>query len=228
MPVAVTISLDGDKVLTQRLAEIDFKARKPRPFYLMYAEEMKKSVRDSIKDERDPVTLKGWPKLGGVSVLSRRGGNQGMLNESGHLLRSFVQAAPLITNDGVTLGSDLKYARLMQVGGTVRSKGKKLTIPLSVEASKAGGIRNWAKKHEAQKPFFFKSKKGNTFMAYMKGARRSNKGNRGGNSKGKLTLAWLLKDMIVVPARRYLGFGKREKDKFVELARRYFMPGRAS
>lgn len=234
MAVSLTVTLDanGSKALAERLKEIDFKAKNPRPFLLMYGNDvMKGSIRDSMRGERDPVTLKPWPKRNGLSLQSRRGGGGKMLQDTTHLLRSFVQAAPKLSKDSVTIGSDLKYARTHQQGMVIRPKKKFLTIPLDPSVRKLGSIKRWWDQAEGkgQQPFFFRAKSGTVYAAYYKGA-SAGKGagvDKGrGARKGKLTFAWILLKQVTIPQRRYLGFGKKEKGAFIGMAIKYFRPGR--
>lgn len=225
MTVQITITLDGDKKLASALKEIDFKAKNPRPFYLDYGNDMTHSIKDSFQGERDPVTLKSWPKRSDVSKSARRGGGGKTLQDSTALLRSFVSQTPKVTRNGVALTSNVKYARLHQFGGVVRAKKKYLTIPLEATVKKLGSLRRWwdAAVGKGQRPFFYRPPDGGDklFVAYLKGWSAGKNGKKG--RSGKLTFAWMLVKSVVIPQRRYLGFGKNEKKIFVDKARAFFM-----
>lgn len=227
MALGLKMTIEGDKELTKAISSLDFKAKNPRAFYMQFGAYMRRIPARSVQEQKDPVTGKAWPKRSSISLQSRRGKGGNTLADTGALVRSF-NAGPLkVTADGVAIGSALKYARILQIGGIIRAKKKFLTIPLEAAARKFANIKAWfaAEESRGRDPFFFRSKTGKVFAAYMKGksaGRKSGVEKGRGARAGKMAFAWLLTPSVKIPARRYLGFGKRDKEHFVELARKFF------
>lgn len=72
----------------------------------------------------------------------RRWGNGGPLNDTGKMIAGIEASVPAPTE--LDLTSDSPQSRLMQDGGTiVPVNAKFLTIPLTEEAARAGGARNY-------------------------------------------------------------------------------------
>lgn len=211
--VNVTLTLDGDKNLKQALAEIDMKAKNPVGFYKVFGAYMKTIPLRAMREQADPVTLQAWPDRSPISLLSRRGSGGKTLQDTTALLRSFNQAPVRIDDQGVSVGTDLKYAITHQLGMTLKPKKKYLTIPLEPKL-RLIGIREWFKKKkgEGANPFFYHSKSGKVLAAYSKGKGKAR----------KLSFAWLLKTSVTVPRRRFAGFGKRDKERCVQDARAFF------
>lgn len=211
----ITISINGTVEMTTALKGLKYKSENLRPFYLVYGNDMKHSVRESFEKARDPITLSKWKERNPMSLLSRRGKGGKTLQDTTKLLRSFVQAAPKISAEGVSIGSGEKYARIHQYGGTIRARKKYLTIPLD-PAAKRLGYRAWRQKAEGagQKPFVFRPKTGGDRM--LAGI------TKGKGKNKRVQFIWLLKPSVDIPQRRYLGFGKNEKQVFVERAQQFF------
>lgn len=209
--VQITLTLDGDKNITKALADLDLKAKNPQPFYQIYGAYMRTIPLRAIREQSDPVTLQPWPARKSISLLSRRGGGGKMLQDTTALLRSFNQAPLVIDQNGVSVGTDLKYAITHQLGMEIKARKQYLTIPMEPNVGRLG-IRAWFKQKADSHPFFYHSKKGTVLAAYSVG--------RGKNKK--LKFAWLLTKSIVVPRRRFAGYGKRDKEQLVTDARTFF------
>ena len=83
------------------------------------------------------------------------------------------------------IGSNLKYARIQEIGGTIRGHGKKLSIPLTDEARKSGGPRTMSD----LVPIPRKGK--NTLLARL-------------DENFDIDPQWVLVDEVTIPPRPYL------------------------
>lgn len=214
----ISAEVDARKV-NLILDKLSSRSRDMRPALTAIGEDMKIFIKDSIELQRDPVTGDRWKKRRPLSMLSRVGGAGGKtLFDTGRLLRSFASSKPHVTNLAVSIGSNLPYARIHQVGGIIKAKGGGvLTIPMSVEAKRAGSARRFIeqKAQKGERPFFMKTRKGRLLLAYYKGrkgVRSSIKTKRERKaSPGVLTFAYYCPKSVTIPQRRYLGFGPWEK-----------------
>ena len=116
-------------------------------------------------------------KRGGRSGFKTSHGGHGLSGSIGYeinpqKLRGFV-------------GSSLKYARIQEIGGTIRGHGKKLSIPLTDEARKSGGPRTMSD----LVPIPRKGK--NTLLARL-------------DENFDIDPQWVLVDEVTLPARPYL------------------------
>jgi phage gpG-like protein len=159
-------------------------------------------VQQTFDSERDPLTGAPWPKRVSSGISS----NQRLLFRTGALRRSLL-GRPIVTEDKVVIGSNLKYASIHNNGGVIfasganrarQSQNPHLSIPLSAEARRLGNASLWWswKESRGENPFIFTSQSGNVLIATS-------------NKKGNLTLHYVLKKSITIPKRRYLDWGEK-------------------
>jgi len=115
-------------------------------------------------------------KRGGRSGFKTSHGGAGLSGSIGYEimpreLRGFV-------------GSRLRYARIQEIGGTIRGKGKKLSIPLTDEARKSGGPRTMSDLVPIPR------KGRNTLLARV-------------GENFDIEPQWVLVDEVTIPARPY-------------------------
>lgn len=138
---------------------------------------------------------------------ARDGSTGPPLQDTKALYRSAIQQGAThhveeLTAAGFKIGTAHPLANVHGEGATIRPrKAKWLTIPLTREAAKAGSARNFARE------LFFMMKKGNN-TAYL--AERTPK-------QKKLKIHYLLKKMVVIPAREFIGIGDRLMKKLEDL-----------
>lgn len=95
---------------------------------------------------------------------------------------------------GVGTDKDVKYARLQELGGTVRPiKGKYLAIPVG-PAKTAAGVSRYASPRDVPGLVFVQSLKGQPLLVQLTG--------KGG--KAKVTVWYVLRRSVTVRARPYL------------------------
>lgn len=152
-----------------------------------------------------------WDPIGHLAKRSRRGGSSRPLMDNRTLSGSLFTAhgkgsVYRLTNDTLVVGTNVIHARIHQEGGVIKAKpGKKLSIPIH---PKARGIsaRNYPGELE-----LLKSRRGNLFLA-DKAALEKVKGK-----DLRSALRYLLLSKVKVPARPFMGFGKRLADKLQNL-----------
>jgi phage virion morphogenesis protein len=88
----------------------------PRPLFDAIGGAMVVSTQHRFEEERGPDGYR-WP----ASYRAMEEGGK-TLTDSGRLVRSITHNA---TDDGVEIGTDVIYAAIQQLGGTVRAKTKK-------------------------------------------------------------------------------------------------------
>lgn len=121
---------------------------------------------NAFRTQSDPATGRAWKPTGGLALLSRAGSGGGAktLRDTGRLQQSLA-AAPRVTRDTVSIGSNVRYARIHQEGGTIRPRNAKmLAIPLTREAGRARSAREWWAAHESRRPFIARSRSGKVFI----------------------------------------------------------------
>lgn len=141
---------------------------------------------------------------------ARPNGRSHPLWDTGALVRSIGAGqghVEQMTGDTFILGTNLKYAHIHQYGGTIRGQGKKLSIPLTMEAKRAGGARNFPRPL-----FYLPSKKPNTGLL----AERKMKG-KGKKKTPTLVIHYALKDSVTIPARPFIGFSQQLADRLEDL-----------
>lgn len=114
----IKIELD-DKQLSTKLTHIARELEQPRKLYGVLGETLKKLHKKRFTEEVSPDG-KAWQPL---SPLTRKiKGNDKILRDRGYLSD---KTAYNYDNKGVEFGSDAKYARLHQFGGTIKPKRAK-------------------------------------------------------------------------------------------------------
>jgi phage gpG-like protein len=133
------------------------------------------------------------------------------LRDGGTLMRSIAAHAGDLWADAST---PLKYAPILQRGGTIKAKGKGLWIPTGPET------RRLMKRYGTQKPGaliaamkaagygFFKSPLTKTFCAYKKGAARKSGGT---GSDGKPFALFVIRSSVTIPARPFLHIDRADE-----------------
>ena len=138
---------------------------------------VKKGMTDGVSPDGTPFRPLGWPRpSGGTKPLLDTG-----------VLRASVSAEA--DGSGITLRANAPGARLHQEGGViVPRRAKALTVPLTREAARAGGARNFPRK------------------LFAIGKKEGGKGALAERTpRGGLILHYLLRRSVTVPARPYLG-----------------------
>lgn len=152
-------------------------------------------AKDHFTQQRGPDG-KPWAPLshprpnGGDKVLRDRG-----------LMMASISAS--VTEVGLKLSASSPGANLMNFGGTVKpKKGKFLSIPLTKDAKRAGGARNFPR------PLFAVGVvSGNVFLGESKG-----KGKR-----QTVVYHYVLVKSVTVPARLFIGFSQETLNKMTRL-----------
>ena len=147
---------------------------------------------------------------------SSRGADQ-PLKDTGLLAASVMSAnsphhVEELTDDYFLMGTNLDRARLHQEGGTITPKNAKaLSIPLTKEAARAGGARNFPRDL-----FVWQGDGGQAFLAE---AQQKGRGKKGFT---QILFQYILLDSVTIPARPFLGFGQRLVGKLVEVFKDYW------
>jgi len=195
----LTVTISGADKTAAALARIG--AAMKRPLMLGLDAMMKDQVNRTFSRQADPVTGSPWKRTGPLALRNRpSGGGQTLRATAGGLLDSIVSRAPMVTDTSVTIGTDKAYGPIHQTGGIVRPKtAKKLAIPLTREAVRAGSARRWMAQN--QKKYFFTP---NAICKREPG--------------GRVVAHFARLDSSTIPMRRYLGIGPeygREIEAFV-------------
>lgn len=180
-----------------------------RPELELLGKRMQRSTMTRFREQRAPSGA-AWPRPSGLTLSSRvRGGGGGkVLSDTGALLRSITSRQPVVEGNTVTIGSNLIYAAIHQLGGTIRPKhSKHLAVPVSREAKRAGSARRFLAANS--KSGFLFGKKGVYGIGELRG--------------GKRVLHFLLLDEVVVPARPYLGFEEDDRAFISDLLQRRYV-----
>jgi hypothetical protein len=88
---------------------------------------------------------------------------------------------------------EVRYARIHEKGGTIRARGKMLTIPISDKLFTAGGKQRYASARDVPDLVFIRSLKGAFLLV----------------NKHTFEPFYVLKNQITIPARPYLAPGLR-------------------
>jgi len=154
-----------------------------------------------------------------------QGGDKPLLN-TGRLRASIKgRAEP----NGASAGTNVIYANLMNAGGTIRpTKAKFLAIPLTREAARASGPRNFPRKL-----FVIRSKNGNLLLVEAPpltktGKKKKLKRNESEqkladkyNAGGEMVPHYVLKKSVTIPARPFNGFTDAAVDDVLNIATDY-------
>lgn len=198
------ISISGADRLASSLRTLSDLMVKPRAVLLAVGNKMKEQALETFRRQRDPVTGAPWLKTGGLALMTRPGGGGSgkTLSDTGLLLQSIMSRAPkVIGGDSVAIEARRPYAAMHQYGekNLKPRSAKMLALPLTRQARRSGSARRWWKQNESKKPFIFTSQRGNSFIATADPRTRA------------LTLAFILKESVKIPQRRYLGLGLGHK-----------------
>lgn len=121
-----------------------------------------------------------------VLAHKRPNGGDKPLQDSG-LLKASLSAE--VTAGQLRLKASRAGADVQQFGATIRAKGKKLSIPVSKEAKRAGGAKNFPRK-----------------LFPLTGPKATVLAERTGKRVKKLVVHYVLKDEVTIPARPFVGF----------------------
>ena len=104
-----------------------------------------------------------------------------------------------ITATTLVVGTNLDKAPIHQYGGTITpTNAKALSIPLSVEAQRAGGAGKFPR------PLFLLKRKGKPPLL----AEQKQKG-KGKRQRTELTLHYILLQSVTIPARPFIGWSAK-------------------
>lgn len=150
-------------------------------------------VREHFQTQTAPDGKK-WKAL----RHGRVGGGGGPLNDTGRLKAS---VGATIDRDRLLLTASHPGANLHQFGGVVRPKrAKMLAIPVTKEAKRIGSPRQ----NKFPRPLFVHAKGDRAVLAEAA-------------SDGTLTVHYVLRRSVTVPARPFLGFSERTQAKIDKL-----------
>lgn len=111
-----------------------------------------------------------------------------------------------VIGSGVRLGKPIKYAGILETGGTITAKNAKyLTIPLPSALTPTGQLKKKAR--EWDNTFVKKSKAGNLILYQH-------------NGKGKVTPLFILKKSVRIKPRRYMEKTMKEMKNRIVMALR--------
>ena len=151
-----------------------------------------------------------WPGLAHARPSSR--GSDKPLRDTGLLKASITSAGQghveELTPQALVFGTNLEYAAVHQYGdnNVVPKKAKMLSIPLSKDAARAGGARQFPR------PLFvLTAKSGKLFLVETKAK------GKGKKSKAKLLFHYILVKSVAIPARPYLGIGEKLADRIADV-----------
>ena len=208
----IQVKVDGLDAI-QRSARASVKAL-GRPLMLGIDRIMRAQVVKTFRDERDPVTGAAWPKTGALALSTRLGSSNRTLYATGGLHNSILGAAPQVTNDSVTLGTNKPYAEAQFGKGGADFKilpknGKYLAIPATKAAARIASWRGqWVKRWFAANPtgVWLFGRGG----IYGFGFRRKD---------GTPVVHGILKTSIKIPRRPFLGIGPAYAKEIEEFTR---------
>lgn len=147
-------------------------------------------VKKCFSDQQSPEGVPWLP----LAHTRPNGGNK-VLRDKGLLAASI---SCMVTEQELTLQASHPGAAIHQFGGTIRAtKSKYLSIPITKESKRVGSPRRFPRSL-----FFMACKSGQGGVL----AERVGK-------KGRITIQYVLKDHVDIPARPYLGFSDATLDK---------------
>jgi len=154
-----------------------------------------RKIKSNIPPPNSPLTQKV------------KGGNL-TLRDTGRLMSSITyRKGP----DYVAIGTNVKYARIQQLGGTITPKrAKKLAIPASAET------RNIMRKHGASVRAALGGLKSSGWRIWFR-----EKSIMGVKSKGKPEVLFVRKKSVKIPARPFLKVDDADRRVIVNIFRRY-------
>lgn len=161
----------------------------------------KAAVRKNFSGSHEPDGA-AWRPL----VMPRaRGGTKGPLRDTDVMMASVTSAgAGQVEDHLMILSSNLDRAPLHQFGGTVTPHGHPfLAIPRTPEALRAGSPRRFGR------PLIFVGTSNRSAVLIETKKRRGKKTGEYGRKKLLGVLQFLLLRSVTIPARPFLGFGKK-------------------
>ena len=168
------------------------------------------SAKENFAGAHSPDGV-AWKPLAHARPNSKGGDKP--LRDKGLLMASVTSIAGSrgniseLTDTYLVHGTNLEYAAIHQYGGTITPRNAKmLAIPLTRDADRAGYAKDFPRPL-----FIITSKAGNVFLAETKA--KSKKQPSG------LTLHYILKDRVTIPARPFLGFGAKLVAGIIEIFR---------
>lgn len=154
------------------------------------------STRRRFREGKAPSGRK-WKPLSKVTLAARRGGTHPLLDKG--MLRDSVNFQ--VSSDAVTIGTVLKQARVHQLGATIRPKrAKMLAIPLKKEA-RARSPRDFP-------DLFVWRRFGKVFLARA-------------STRGNLSLMYLLKRSVKIPARAFIGISREDERDMTDIVHEF-------
>lgn len=168
--------------------------RDPRGLVAICKTAIVADVKENFVRSADPDG-KAWRPL----LFQRPRGGSLPLRDTGVLMASVTAAGKghveRVTNVSVTVGTNLEYAAIHQAGGVVYPKKTFLAIPKTREAQRAGSPRRFPRVLFAKV-----GKQGGVLVEAKSG-----------------TVQYALARQVTIPARPFLGFGRRLLDKLKQL-----------
>lgn len=137
----ISASIDTQELI-DGLARLERVATDPRGAYDAIGAHFVFSTQRNIELEQSPEG-KRWPSLSPRTAASRVGkgrrGYEHMLRVTNRLYQSISYN---VLSDGVEWGSNLVYARIHQLGGTINMPARRGSVTLKRIRKKGGGIRS--------------------------------------------------------------------------------------
>lgn len=208
MGLSITLKMDTHQ--RRQAARVAFFADL-RPYMTRVGARLQRDIVATFRTQKDPKTGASWRKTSDFTLGLRPGGGRGgrTLQASNRLQRSLTsrpaRARGTAKNPSLKFGTgSVKYAATHQQSFTNSGRAwteirptnaKNLALPLTRQARLAPSARVWWERNKARRPFVFTSKKGNLLIAVS-------------NKRGGLTPHFLLKERVLIPQRRFLGYGR--------------------
>lgn len=169
--------------------------------------ELKRGINAGTSPDGSPFKPLAFPRAGGGSQPLR---DKGLLLASLGGGPNFIQR---VTGDGLTLGTNVAYARVQQDGATITApSGKALAIPLTREASRIKSPRDFPRPLEMRWP------KGKSKGVLVE---KKEKG-RGKKKKTVEVAQYALVKRVKIPPRPFVGISAALKAKLEKLAVKIF------
>lgn len=190
----------------ERLAALKMTPAKRKLFLTQTGQDLKRITAHAWNTRTDPSTGLKWKDV-----------KYGKSQTNSGIMQSLVARPPRVTADTVSIGSNKPYARVHQIGGTIRPKnGKFLAIP-NPEYSETKGkhMRTWLRETEGRgyKPYTVLGKKGGA--VYDKRLRKAQAAGE------DVKPYYFLVKQVKIPARPYIGFGPSHVAQLTASLRRF-------
>lgn len=137
----ISYTATGGDAAMRALGMLGQKAENMRPVFAQIGSDVVADAQMRFKSSQDPYG-QAWAPLAASTLRQRRGGGKGAkpLLDTGALRNSLTMAAG---NDGVVIGSNVKYAAIHQFGGTISREARSVVVRLR---KLKGGRVQFAKK----------------------------------------------------------------------------------